>query len=401
MIVKILPISMSNIIEDELFSSSVIRDIRALDFDYVPEKILHRDEQLHNLAHMFKPTLSHIAQNVVIKGPVGSGKTLIAKKFCSKLVQLTRKNGIITEYIHINCRKRSTDAMALLGILNHFDSRFPDRGFSVQEMLEVLRKQLKRRNAQLIIVLDEADALLKKSGTNLIYSITRFSDENSIDKIPISLILISQKDVFSMMDSSSISTFRRSNVLSLNKYSRKELFDIIQQRIDLAFHKGTVNDDCIDLISDIASEWGDARFAIELLWKAGIAADQNHEQMVIPEHVRAAKAETYSVITESKLKNLDRHHLITLNAIAKRLKIDGSAYVNTGDAEKTYKIICEEFSEKPRTHTMFWNYLKDIENAGFINIKLSGKGHLGTTQLISLPDIPASIVEDKVYNLLS
>ncbi len=267
-------------------------------------------------------------------------------------------------------------------------------------MLEVLRKQLKRRNAQLIVVLDEADALLKKSGTNLIYSITRFSDENSIDKIPISLILISQKDVFSMMDSSSISTFRRSNVLSLNKYSRKELFDIIQQRIDLAFHKGTVHDDCIDLISDIASEWGDARFAIELLWKAGIAADQNHDQMVVPEHVRAAKAETYSVITESKLKNLDLHHLITLNAIAKRLKIDGTAYVNTGDAEKTYKAICEEFSEKPRTHTMFWNYLKDIENAGFINIKLSGKGHLGTTQLISLPDIPAGIVEEKVYNLL-
>jgi cell division control protein 6 len=304
------------------------------------------------------------------------------------------------EYVHINCRKRSTDAMVMLGILNHFDSRFPDRGFSVQEMLEVLRKQLKRRDAQLIVVLDEVDALLKKSGTNLIYSLTRFSDENSIDKIPISLILISQKDIFNMMDSSSISTFKRSNLLSLNKYSRNELFDIIRQRMELAFHKGTLNDDCIDLIADISSEWGDARFAIELLWKAGIAADQNHDKMVLPEHVRAAKAETYSIVTESKLKNLDRHQLITLNAIAKRLKIDNSAYVNTGDAEKTYRTLCEELDEKPRTHTMFWNYLKEIENAGFINIKLSGKGHLGTTQLISLPDIPAEIVQEKIYSLL-
>jgi len=391
---------MSNIIEDEMLSSSVIRDMSVLDFDYVPEKLFHRDEQLRHLAHMFKPTLSRIAQNVVIKGPVGCGKTVIAKKFCTKLVQLTRENGDITEYVHINCRKRSTDAMALLGILNHFDSRFPDRGFSVQEMIEVLRKQLKRRDAQLIVVLDEADALLKKSGTNLIYSLTRFSDENSIDKTPISLILISQKDVFSMMDASSISTFRRSNVLTLNKYSRNELYDIIRQRMDLAFHKGTVHEDCIDLIADISSEWGDARFAIELLWKAGTAADQSHNQVVIPEYVRAAKAETYSVITESKLKNLDRHHLITLNAIAKRLKIDSTAYVNTGDAEKTYKTLCEELNEKPRTHTMFWNYLKEIENAGFINIKLSGKGHLGTTQLISLPDIPAEIVQEKIYSLL-
>jgi len=33
-------------------------------------------------------------------------------------------------------------------------------------------------------------------------------------------------------------------------------------------------------------------------------------------------------------------------------------------------------------------------------IKLSGKGHLGTTQLISLPDIPAEIVSNKVEELL-
>ncbi|MCK4902957.1 MAG: orc1/cdc6 family replication initiation protein, partial [Thermoplasmatales archaeon] len=69
-------------------------------------------------------------------------------------------------------------------------------------------------------------------------------------------------------------------------------------------------------------------------------------------------------------------------------------------AEKTYAITCEEYNEKPRTHTMFWNYIKEIEGAGFINLKPSGKGQLGTTQLISLPDIPAEIVSNKVEELL-
>ncbi len=49
---------------------------------------------------------------------------------------------------------------------------------------------------------------------------------------------------------------------------------------------------------------------------------------------------------------------------------------------------------------MFWNYLKDIESAGFINIKPSGKGQIGTTQLISLPDIPAEIMSYKVKEML-
>lgn len=391
---------MSNIIEDEMLSSSVIKNIKTLDFDYIPDDLPHREEQLRFLAQMFKPLLSKISQNVIIRGPVGTGKTVIAKKFCTSLISIARRQGLVVEYVHINCRKRSTDAMALLGMLNHFDPRFPDRGFSVQEMIEVLRKQLQKRDAHLLIVLDEADALLKKSGSNLIYALTRFSDESSRDKIPISLLLISQKDVLPMLDSSALSTFKRSNVLVLNKYTRNELFDIIKQRVDLSFHKNTVDSDCIDLISDIAAEWGDARFAIELLWKSGIAADHQHVQTVVPEHVRAAKAETYSVVTESKLLNLERHHLLTLQAIAKRLKIDGTAYVKTGDAEKTYAITCEEYDEKPRSHTMFWSYLKDIESSGFISIKPSGKGHLGTTQLISLPDIPAEIVSKKVEEIL-
>lgn len=397
---KTLQDEMSNIIEDELLSSSVIKDPDVLDFDYVPEEIPHRDEQLRFLSQMFKPLLSGISQNVVIRGPVGTGKTLIAKKFCNSLVSIARKQGTLIEYVHINCRKRSTDSMALLGILNHFDPRFPDRGFSVQEMLQVLRKQLQKREAQLLVVLDEADALLKKSGSNLVYALTRFSDESTREKIPVSLLLISQKDVMSMLDDSALSTFKRSNQISLNKYTRNELLDIVKQRIDLAFHIGTVEEECIDLIADIASEWGDARFAIELLWKAGIAADHQHVQLVVPEHVRAAKAETYSVVTESKLRNLERHQLLALYAIAKRLQKDGTAYVSTGDAEKTYAVTCEEYDEKPRTHTMFWNYLKDIESAGFVTIKLSGKNRLGTTQLISLPDIPAEVVGSKVEELL-
>ena len=391
---------MSNIIEDELMSSSVIKNLNALDFDFVPDEILHREEPLRLLAQMFKPLLSDISQNAIIKGPVGTGKTVIAKKFCSSLVNIARKQGKIIEYVHINCRKRSTDSMALLGVLNHFDSRFPDRGFSVQEMLQVLRKQLIKKESQLLVVLDEADSILKKNKSNLVYDLTRFSDESSQKKIPVSLILISQKDVLSMLDSASLSTFKRSNVISLNKYSRDELLDIVKQRVDLAFHKGTVDDECSHLIADIASEWGDARFAIELLWKSGIAADHQHVKMVVPEHVRNAKAETYSIITESKLKALDRHQLIALQAIAKRLERDGTAYVNTGDAEKTYALTCEEFNEKPRTHTMFWNYLKDVESAGFITMKPSGKGQLGTTQLISLPDIPAEVVRNKVEELL-
>ncbi len=392
---------MGSIIEDELFSSSLIKNLHALDFDYIPGELPHRTEQLKKLALMFKPLFVNIAQNAYIRGPVGTGKTAITKYFCQSLVQIARKQGKILEYVHINCRKRSTNAMVLLGVLNHFDPRFPDRGFSVQEMLQVIRTHLQRKESQLLLVLDEVDALLKKDGSNLIYDLTRFNDETMRTATPVSVIMISQKDIFTGLEEAVLSTFKRSNVIILEKYTRHELYDIVRQRVDLAFHANTVLAESIDLIADIASESGDARFSIELLWKAGMYADEKHAKQVVPEHVRAAKAETYSVVTETKLKDLGKHQLLTLLAIAKRLQKEDVAYATTGEVEKTYAITCEEYSDEARAHTMFWNYLKEIEHAGFIRVKPSGKGQVGKSQLISLPDIPAEVLRGKLEELLA
>lgn len=397
----ILPSAMGSIIEDELFSSSVIKDQHALDFDFVPPELPHRNEQIKKLAQMFKPMLNNVPQNVLLRGPVGTGKTALAKHFCQSFVSIARKQGKIIEYVHINCRKRSSEGLVLLGVLTHFEPHFPDRGFSVQEMLQILRTHLQRRDAQLLLVLDEVDALLKKSGSDLIYSLTRFTDESMKTGNPVSLIIISQKDVFAELDAAALSTFKRSNTIVLERYSREELSDILLQRVELAFHANTVLRESIDLIADITGDVGDARFAIELLWKAGMFADENHKKQVLPEHVRAAKAETYSIVTESKLRNLGKHQLLALLSIAKRLQKDETAYTNTGDVEKTYAITCEEYGEEPRAHTMLWSYLKEIEQAGFINLKVSGKDHVGTTQIISLPDIPAEVLREKLENLLA
>ena len=111
---------MRDIIEDELYSSSIIKEPKTLDFDYIPEELPHRTSQLRQLAQLFKPALTGLSQNAVIRGPVGTGKTVLTKKFCQRLVSIARKEGKIIEYIHINCRKRSTDSMVLLGILYPF-----------------------------------------------------------------------------------------------------------------------------------------------------------------------------------------------------------------------------------------------------------------------------------------
>ncbi|TET90732.1 MAG: orc1/cdc6 family replication initiation protein [Methanomassiliicoccales archaeon] len=373
--------------------ASVFKDIQKLSFDYVPKKLIHREPQMKRLRTLFRPVVeSNFSQSALIKGSVGTGKTHLSKIFSSDLSKLGQEKGKYIEHVLVNCRQYYTEDMVLLKIISKFQPHFPDRGFSVPEKLEVLRKQINKSKCHLLIVLDEVDVLLKKSGSNLIYTFTRFDEEVPGIKASLSLILISQHDVFPLMDAASLSTFRRTNVVTMNEYDREELKDILVERVELAFFPGSVPEGSLDLIADMTSESGDARFGIELLMNSGMLTDEEGVEEVSPEHVRLAKAETFRTITEEKLAELDKGKKLTLLAIARKMK--KSAYINTGEAEESYAVVCEEFNEKKRGHTQFWKYIKDLDALGFIDAKISGEGVVGKTTLISLSEIPAKQLEE-------
>jgi cell division control protein 6 len=383
----------------EAVGKSVFKDQRTLSFDYVPQKLVHREAQMKRLITLYRPVVeSNLSQNAVLTGSVGTGKTATAKRFCMDLKDFAEKQQKAIDWVLVNCRQRNSESSAVLHIVNHFQPNFPDRGFSITEMLRILRKDLEKRKVHLVIVLDEADMLLKKAGPDIIYKLTRFGEEGVESKELVSLILISQKNVFDMLDAASTSTFKRTNMIEFGKYTLDELKDIVSQRAGLALKEDSIDKDAIDLVAEESAEWGDARFAIEILEKSGMLADEEAAGRVNVEHVRAAKAEAYSSITESKLSGLDTHQKLTLLAIAKASK--GKAYVTTGEAESAYKVTCEEYGEKPRAHTAFWGLLKDLDMLGVVSAKKSGPGISGKTTVITLLDIPAKVLDTKLRQML-
>ncbi len=378
---------------------SVFKDQRVLSFDYVPQKLVHRDVQMKKLVMLYKPVVdSNMSQHVVLMGSVGTGKTATAKRFCMDMVGYAEKKQRAVDWVLVNCRQRNSESSVVLQIVNHFQPNFPDRGFSITEMLRILRKDLEKRHLHLLIVLDEADMLLKKAGSDIIYKLTRFGEEKVEGREMVSLMLISQKNVYDMLDAASTSTFKRTNVVEFGKYTTEELRDIVAQRAQLALKDDSIETDSIDLIAEVSAEFGDARFAIEILEKAGMLADEGSAGIITVEHVRAAKAEAYSSITESKLAALDMHQRLALLGIARASR--GKAYITTGDAESAYKVACEEYGQKARAHTAFWGLMKDLDMLGVVSAKKSGAGISGKTTVITLLDIPAKVLEEKVRHLL-
>ncbi|RLF69717.1 MAG: orc1/cdc6 family replication initiation protein [Thermoplasmata archaeon] len=366
---------------------AIIKDNRPLSFDYVPESLPFREDKLRDLSIKYRPLLfSGIPTNVAITGPVGTGKTVVARRFSQLLKEVAIEAEICIKDVYVNCRQRKTDSMVLLGVVNRFDEHFPDRGFSKQEMLRIIKKHMIKSRCHLLIILDEADVLLKKSGSDLIYSFTRFQEEQDCP-FSVSTMLISQKNPLDFLDPSTLSTFKRTNLLRFDKYDREALKGIVEQRIELALYPGSVDLEVPDLIADMSEETGDARFAIELLGRAAEIAEERGEELVTPEHARAAKAYTKPYIYEDIVDSLNIHQQIQLLAAARLLR--KKAYTTTGEVEREYSVICEELSKKPLGHTQFWQYLKELDAQGLITTRRSGKGVVGNTTQITIADIPA------------
>jgi len=382
---------------DEYSGKGVFKDITKLGFDYVPDKLVHRESQIQRVFTIFRPIAeANVSASAFFTGSVGTGKTALGKRFCMEFQKYCQEHNKGLDYVMVNCRQRSTDDAALLKVLHHFDSRFPDRGFSIPEKLESLRKHLEKSQRHLVVVLDEADVLIRKK-TDLIYQLSRFDEEYLSGNKLLSIILISQRSELARLDPASLSTFKASNTIAFDQYTERELYDIGNQRLGLAFRPGAFQDESLVLAADIAAERGDARRVLELMEMAGHLANESKADEVTPEHVRGAKAQIESVVDDAKLRELDRHRKLVMLSVART--IGEEAYVTTGEVEKAYAFACEEYGELARGHTQFWKYLKDLDARGLLGAKAT-KGKSGTTTKISLPDIPSSVLKQRLEKLL-
>ena len=122
------------------------------------------------------------------------------------------------------------------------------------------------------------------------------------------------------LDESARSTLQRS-IISLERYGKPQLIDILSQRVSMAFELGAVEEDVVELIAELAfSETGNARFGIELLWRAGKYADAEQACIVEAEYVRLAVSNIIPGIRRNELAGLGLHEKIFLLAVARYFK---------------------------------------------------------------------------------
>ena len=377
---------------------SVFKDEAKLDINYVPQKLPHREKEHRLLMEFFSFILRYperMSQRVIVTGDVGTGKTVLAQRFGANITSEANKRAIKFRYVHVNCREYRG---SLSPILHHavtvFRPNYPARGYSAEEVLTVLMQVLDEENAFIILTLDEFDSLIEKEGSDAVYKLTRLQEMRQGKPQRLSFIFILRDlKALEKLDASARSTLQRS-IINLERYGKEQLVDILNDRVSMAFELGTVQEDVVDLIAELAfKETGNARFGIELLWRGGKYADAQDADMVGPECVRMAVSSIVPSIRRSELAGLGLHQKLFLLAVARYFKGNEQAYALLSELEKTYAVVCEEFGVEPNNHTQLWNYAQFLSSMGALTVEVATTR--GRSTQVSL-SIPASELEKEL-----
>ena len=280
---------------------SVFRNKATLMPDYIPPEIPHRHEKFLEILEYFKPVISGETyfEHVFIIGNTGTGKTLVARYLERHINALKNRRA---DVIYVNARFERIPGNIVRKLLKWVNPFAPDRGYSVEDIYKYFLEILDKNDQRVLLILDDSDHLFEKYA-EFIYKLGRVHEIGLVNRLSILFILRSNVSI-NKADLWAIGGLRK-NIVYFEDYGYEELVDILDYRASQAFKNGAIDEGAVETAADIAATYNyNARYAIELLLKAGMIADKKREKIVTAEHIRLARFEVPPSFTYEDMKAL-------------------------------------------------------------------------------------------------
>jgi archaeal cell division control protein 6 len=390
--------------EKFLQTDSLFANKKVLQSAYVPNEMEHRDEQINQIANILAPALKvDKPSNLFIYGKTGTGKTASVRYTTEQIHRVAKENNIPVNVIYINCKLKKiadTEYRLIAEIARALGKEIPPTGLPTDEVYNIFFKALDFKEQILILILDEIDQLIKRTGDEVIYNLTRINSE--LKNSQISIIGISNDLMFSNYIDPRVKSSLSEEEIIFPPYNALQIQDILRKRASLAFKKDAVDEGVIPKCAAFAArEHGDARRALELLRVAGELAERSESKIVQIKHIDEAeeKIEKDRIIdvvhTQPKQFQLVLYSIFLIRNDEQNKK----KQIFTGDLYDIYKDLCPKAGLRPITQRRLSDIVAELDMLGLITAKVISKGRFGRTREISL-GIPSHLL-NKVETLLA
>ena len=387
-----------NIFTRAASGKSLVKSWQFLNIDYVPEKLPFRDEETTTLAQVLSTIFKNARpSNLLLFGKPGTGKTAAARNVVERLLKKSGELKIDLKVLFINAKTAGSAYKILfeiaeeLGINKEREKQVHFTGLSMGEATDRILQYMQKKKLNVVLVIDEIDSLVDKSGDDILYNFTRANQKMKGGFI--TLIGISNSLTFKDKLDPRVRSSLSEEELVFNPYTVEQLRQILHDRAKASFIEGAISDAAVNLCAAIAGrEHGDARKAIDLLRVSAELAERESAARVDEKHVRAGEDRIERDAPFIALKNATTHNKIVIFAIIK------SKSGTTGDVYDAYLSLCKQLEQKPLTQRRMTQIISELELQGLVSTDVVSQGRYGRSQKIKitvpLPTVKEALKED-------
>ena len=337
-----------------------------------------------------------ISSNLLLYGKSGSGKTSSVLYVTSMLKETLNGN---INIIYINCEiydSQYSILVYLTNAINSGDPPIPILGLPQDKIYFELVKRLNKSARYTVIILDEIDKLIQKSGSDALYVLLKIMTESNTSMIGIT----NDASFVTALDARVQSRLNQESII-FPPYNAMELRDILNFRVSGILKDGFITEASINLCAALgAQEHGDARKSIDLLRIATDSALKDGKEHVSIEDVYLARDRFEMNVLKESIKTLPIHSKMVLLSACLTQETDADLSV-TGEIYENYRNICSELGFQPLTMRRISDLLSDLEDTGLLTTNTRSLGRYGRMKFIrvmgSIQNIKGYILEDSSF----
>ena len=377
---------------DEIFEgfdkNTIFKDKSLLQSNYHPKDILHRDEQIKQIASILAPVLrGERPSNLFLYGKTGTGKTLSTQYVQEELLKRVKKdsNNTKLKIAYLNCKLKKisdTEYRILAEIIKKLGGEIPSTGLPTQAVYNKFMRIVDTEKQLIVLILDEIDQTIKKISNDFLYNLTRINSE--LSKSQVCIVGISNNLTFlDDLDPRVRSSLSEEEVV-FPPYNALQLQEILFKRAE-GFKENVVEEGVIAKCAAFAArEHGDARRALDLLRIAGELAERAGSNKVTLQYIDEAN----NKIEKDKILDIvisePKQFQLVLDSIIKLSEKNEKEPIFTGDVYNLYESSCTKYRLEVLTQRRVGDIIQEFDMLGIINVRVISKGRGGRMREIRL-----------------
>jgi cell division control protein 6 len=332
--------------------------------EFVPRRdgIVAREEEIAYLDDALNPVIfGQEPDDVLIVGPVGTGKSLCARYVVERQVLYAAEQGLAATFAAVDGLDVRTEAKMVrqfATLLNGPETgiEIPERGVSVADYYDRLGRILDDRYDAALLVLDRIEYL----DPDTLESLVRFCRDHGTTQV--TLVTLSDDPVHVQTLDPSVRDMLRDHEFTFDPYDATALREILDNRLE-AFVGDALPPAVGDRVVSLATESEGARAVVDLMRTAGDLAEargvRTIDEFILEEAVRVVEVGRLT----RKLSNVTDHAWFVLEAL-RSLTADGDGPPRSAAVYDRYRDVCREEGVSPLSARRVRELLTEFDSRG-------------------------------------